>query len=268
LSLEPFITASRIEIEFDDAAVRHVYRSEIARVVEAGALEDYMSERIPTYYRDPAHIAADLAQGYFLRAIADTLARLPTAETFRDSHFGELLASEFAVAALGLRLLYSKLRLLTAENANAYKMDIMMYDPSVEPVELVLLEVKSSVKTATDAAPGHDKSIYSSLFASLRKYAKADLSYDLTAARDRMGELPEDDRERLAQEFARYGGPKVRYAGVCSIDLATHVEAETSLLATRKSVKDFEVDLLCVVEFAQVVESSFAKLSALRDAAC
>lgn len=227
-----------------------------------------MAERIPTYYRDPAHIAADLAQGYFLRAVADTLARLPTAENFRDSHFGELLASEFALAAMGLRLLYSKLRLLTAENANAYKMDIMMYDPSVEPIELVLLEVKSSVKIATDEPPGHDKSIYSSLFDSLREYAKADLSYDLTAARDRMGELPEDDRDRLAREFAKYGGPTVRHAGVCSIDVATHLDSEASLLSTRRSDKTFEVDVLCVVELAQVIESSFAKLSALRDAAC
>lgn len=256
-------------MEFNsDACVREVYRSDIARNIEAGALEHYMSERIPTYYRDPAHIAADLARGYFLRAVADTLAKLPTAESFRESHFGELLASEFALAAMGLRLLYSKLRLLTAENANAYKMDIMMYDPSIEPIALVLLEVKSSIKTATEEPPGHDKSIYASLFDSLRKYAKADLSYDLTAARDRMGDLPEEDRERLAREFAKYGGPTVRHAGVCSIDVETYVESEASLLATRRSDKNFDVDVLCVVELAQIIDSCFAKLSALRDAAC
>ncbi len=153
--------------------VRTVRRSEVTRSVEAGTLERYMADRIPTYYRDPASVAADLGDGYFLRAIADTLRRLPTAENFRDSHFGEVLAAEFASAAMGLKLLYSKLRLLTAENSNAYKMDVVMYDATTDPIELVFLEVKSSVKEAT-VSPGHDKSIYASLFDSLNKYTKDD----------------------------------------------------------------------------------------------
>ena len=269
MSLAEFISSSRVEMAFDGKTmVRQVRRSEIVRTADVGQLEALMVERIPTYYRSPASIAADLEQGYFMRAILDTLARLPTADDFRNSHFGELLAAEFAVAAMGLRLLYSKLRFLTAENSNAYKMDVVMYDPKTEPIELVFLEVKSSFKRPGDDPPGHDTSIYASLFASLNGYAKEDLKYDLTAARDRLADVPTEDRDRLSEQLNRYGGPIVRYAGVCSIDLATHFDDEAAVLATRKNEKDFNADLLCVAEFAQVIDATYAKFEAVRKAAC
>jgi hypothetical protein len=267
LSLDQFISTSRVELTFDGkTAARRVHRSEVARVIDIGLLEGFMSDRIPTYYRAPNNIAADLNEGYFLRAIADTLARLPKHEDFRDSHFGELLAAEFAVSAMGLKLLYSKLRLLTAENSNAYKMDVVMYDPSTNPIELVLLEVKSSFKTPSDdgSPPKHDKSIYADLFNSFNKYAKEDLKYDLTAARDRLSEVDSNDRDRLEAELKKYGGPTVRYAGVCSIDIETFDHDEASLLATRKNGKVFDVELLCVVEFAQVIDATFTKLAELK----
>ena len=128
MSLSQFIVSSRVELEFaDKEVVRKVWKSEVQRSVGTTALENYMADRVPLYYRAPQSVAADLQDGYFLRAVADTLARLPTADSFRDSHFGELLAAEFAVAAMGLRLLYSKLRLLTAENSNAYKIATLCF---------------------------------------------------------------------------------------------------------------------------------------------
>jgi hypothetical protein len=269
VSLAVFISASRIELEFEGkTSVRRVWRSDVVRSIEAGVLEHYMAERTPTYYRAPESIAADLQDGYFLRAVADTLSRLPTADAFRDSQFGELLAAEFAVGAMGLRLLYSKLRLLTAENSNAYKMDVVMYDPAKDPVELVFLEVKSSFKDATHDPPGHDQSIYKDLFDSFNKYAKGDLRYDLTAARDRLGRLPDTDCQKVAAVLSQYGGPTIRHAGVCCIDVETFRGDEAALLATRKNKKTFDVELLCVAEFAQVIDATFAKLEALRDAAC
>ena len=169
---------------------------------------------------------------------------------------------------MGLKLLYSKLRLLTAENSNAYKMDVVMYDATTDPIELVFLEVKSSVKEATDEPPGHDKSIYASLFDSLNKYTKDDLRYDLTAIRDRLGDLPYQDSERLRSVLGSYAGPIVRYGGVCSIDIATHLDEEAALLATRKNEKNFEADLVCVAEFGQVADATYETLANLRDAAC
>jgi hypothetical protein len=195
MSLKPFISLSRVEMAFDGKTPRRkVFRSEIDRQVGEEALEGYMANRVPIFYRDPEAIAEDLrTRGYFLEAMADALARLPASEDFRNSHFGELLAAEFAVAAMGLRLLYSKLRLLTAENSNAYKMDVVMYDRSTDPVDLVFLEVKSSFKTSAVSPAKHDKSIYADLFTSLRKYGKEDLRYDLTAARDRLDEVPAEN---------------------------------------------------------------------------
>jgi hypothetical protein len=269
MSLAGFVATSRIELSFEGkTSRRRVSRSDVVRSIETGTLEEYMAERTPTYYRAPESIAADLQDGYFLRAVADTLARLPTADDFRDSHFGEVLAVEFAVAAMGLRPLYSKLRLLTAENSNAYKMDVVMYDSARDPVELVFLEVKSSFKDRSTQPPGHDKSIYKDLFDSFNKYAKSDLRYDLTAARDRLGGLPDEDRQRVAEVLSQYGGPTVRYAGVCSIDIETFVLDEASLLATRRNQKEFDVELLCVAEFAQIIDATYAKLEAVRKAAC
>lgn len=269
MSLSAFIGTSRVELEFaGQQIVRQVRKSEISRSAEVGSLERYMADRVPLYYRSPDHVAADLQDGYFLRAISETLARLPQADNFRDSHFGELLAAEFAVAAMSLRLLYSKLRLLTAENANAYKMDVVLYDPQPDPVELVFLEVKSSFKSAGQGPAEHDKSIYASLFSSLNKYAKGDLQYDLSAARDRLADVVDEDRDRVASALKVYGGPTVRFGGVCSIDIETFDADETSVLATRKNEKSFDVDLLCVAEFAQVIDATFAKLQAMRDAAC
>jgi hypothetical protein len=269
VSLTPFIGTSRVELAFaNKTIVRKVLKSEISRSADAGLLEHYMADRVPLYYRSPDSVAADLQDGYFLRAVSDTLARLPQADSFRDSHFGELLAAEFAVAAMGLRLLYSKLRLLTAENSNAYKMDVVLYDPQPDPVELVLLEVKSSLKTAEDKPAGHDKSIYSDLFSSLNKYAKGDLQYDLSAARDRLAAVSDEDRDRVAAALKAYGGPTVRFGGVCSIDIETFDVDEAAVLATRKNEKALDVDLVCVTELAQVIDATFEKLEAIRDAAC
>jgi len=270
MSLRAFVSTSRVEMTFDGKVhARKLFRSEIVRAADDLVLENYMADRVPLYYRAPEDIAKDLDRGYFTQAIADTLGRLPKAKEFRDSHFGELLAAEFAVAAMGLRLLYTKVRLLTAENANAYKMDVVMYDPEPDEIELVLLEVKASIKQPSKTkAARHDKSIYSSLFSSLNKYGKEDLRYDLTAARDRLTEVAQEDRHRVELALSKYGGPTVRYAGVCSIDIGTYVQDEAAMLATRKNEKTLDVDLVCVAEFAQVIEKTFTRLERIRTAAC
>jgi hypothetical protein len=72
------------------------------------------------------------------------------------------------------------------------------------------------------------------LFNSFNKYAREDLKYDLTAARERLPEVDAADRDRLQPELNKYGGRTVRYAGVCSIDLATYAIEEASVLATRQ----------------------------------
>lgn len=270
VSLQPFIASSRVEMTFDAKDVkRRVFKSEVDRISGDVNLEGFMSNRIPMYYRAPDKIKAELENGgFFLQTVANTLGRLPTSEDFRNSHFGELLAAEFATAAMGLRLLYSKLELLTAENSNAFKMDVVMYDPAPEPIELVLLEVKSSwAGVKTDGKPAaHDKSIYADLFNSMNKYAKQSLRYDLTAAKDQLPSVPEPDRARLAAQLGLYQGPRIRHAGVCSIDLATHTDDEAALLATRRNQKDFEVDLVCVAEFAQVIDATWAKLDLIIEA--
>jgi hypothetical protein len=156
---------------------------------------------------------------------------------------------------------YSKLRLLTSENANANKMDLLFYRPGKDPAEFVFAEVKSSMKTAADGLPpGHDKSCFGNLFVSLNKYAERDLEFDLALIRERMDEIEASDSEAIRRALLPHTSRIVHYAAFCVIDSGTRDDGEAAVLGRRKSEKDFEVDILCVAELPEVVESTFGKL--------
>ncbi len=222
-----------------------------------------MVERAPLFYRSPDQIANMLHAGYFRTAFREALLQLPTSIHFRNSHFAEILSALFAEAAIGWRLLYSKLTLLTAENSNAYKMDLMFYDPNHSTPTFILAEVKSSPKSEVPAH--HDKSCFPSLFDSLRDYSNDDLAYDLTAARDNIDRLPAHQRDIVRTALLPYGRRELLYAGFSVIDTATRDETETSMLATRKSPKTFDIDLVCVDDFSAVSASTYTILDNMRN---
>jgi len=256
-----FIHAQREPVNGQKDGVRLVYRSEILANGSVHALHDYISDRAPLFYRPLEAIVADLKAGYFLTAVKTTLAKLPTAQSFQESHFGEIVAAIFAEEVMGLRRLYSKLSMLTAENANGYKMDLVMYDPSSDPLRFVFGEVKCSPKNAADGLPSkHDQSCFADLFASFNKYSVADHSFDLTAARDNLGNIPEGDRQRVRAALMPYSGTKTSYAGFVIIDASTYAVDEAQILRTRKNKKAFEVDLLCVETFPAVAQSVYTSL--------
>lgn len=220
-----------------------------------------MADRAPYFYKDPAEIAKLFEQGYFLSAVRKVLLRLPTAESFRESHFGEILAGVYGEEILGLERLYSKLALLTAENANAYKMDVLFYRPGRDPAEFVLAEVKSSMKSADDGLPsGHDRSCFASLFTSFNRYKARDLEFDLAAIEERLPLISEPDREVMRRALLPHRTRNIHYAGMCVIDTSTHDEKESVMLGTRKNDRSFDVDILCVAELSDVVEKTFALL--------
>ena len=221
-----------------------------------------MADRAPLFYRSPDQIADMLREGYFRTAFREALLQLPTSTHFRDSHFGEILAAMFAEDVIGWRLIYSKLKLLTAENSNPYKMDLMFFDPNQSQPTIILGEVKSSMKSEVPA--NHHKSCYPSLFDSLRDYSSDDLIYDLTAARDNIEELPEDERKMVRESLLPYANPEILYAGFLIIDTNTRNDSETSTLATRRSPKTFDIDLVCVDDLSTVSESTYTKLNEMR----
>jgi hypothetical protein len=174
----------RAQFVCDRDACRTVTESSVVCEEHGTRLASYVADRAPLFYRKLEQIVADLHAGYFLTAFRDTLAKLPTAQSFKESHFAEILAGLFAEDVHGLYRLYSKLSLLTAENANAYKMDLLFCDPATDPVTFLFAEVKSSCKSAADGLPaGHDKSCFADLFATFKKYDDADLGFDLTVER-------------------------------------------------------------------------------------
>lgn len=244
---------------------RVVHRAEVAREGTTSSLEDYMADRAPYYYKDPNQVA-DLFKGpYFLSAIRKVLLKLPKAASFRESHFGEIMAAVYGEEILGLQLLYSKLAGLTSENANAYKMDLLFFRPGAAPAEFVFAEVKSSMKTAAEGLPAeHDKTCFSNLFSSFKRYGDGDLEFDLAAIEERLGDIPEPDRAEIRRSLLPHQEREVRFAGFCVIDDSTHDSKESSLLATRKSKRSFNVDLLCVAELPAVVDATFAQLDDLK----
>ena len=160
------------------------------------------------------------------------------------------------------KLVYSKLRLLTAENTNPYKMDLVFFDPNQQRPTFVLGEVKSSMKSKAPA--NHDTSCYPSLFNSLREYSDRDLEFDLTAARDNVEALPERERATIRDALLPYSDAAIVYAGFSVIDTTTRRDSETAMLATRASPKSFDVDLLCVDEISQVSRSTYEILDCMR----
>lgn len=260
--IEQFLHASRLELAFDgDTILRSVFRSELLRESENSTLESYMADRLPYFYKSPVEIAALFKEGFFLDAVGKVLSKLPLKESFRESHFGEIMAGVHGEEVLGLKLLYSKLRLLTAENANANKMDLLFFRPDTDPTEFVFAEVKSSMKTEADGLPaGHDSSCFANLFASLNKYRQRDLEFDLALIKERMDVVDPGEADVIRRSLRPHVKRKIEYAGFCVIDRSTSDDNEAKVLATRKNEKAFDVDLLCVAELPAVVAATFEKL--------
>jgi hypothetical protein len=263
---DQFLHGGRLELKLDDReVVRALHRAEIVRQTDIAKLEEYMAERVPYFYKEPKEMAKLFEGPYFLTAIKKVLMKLPTAESFRESHFGEIIAGVYGEEVLGLRMLYSKLAGLTSENANAYKMDLLFYRPGNDPAEFVFAEVKSSMKTAEEGLPaGHDKSCFPNLFDSFNKYKEKDLEFDLAAIEERLNKIAEPDREILRQSLLPHRPRNIQYAGFCVIDQSTHDPDESSLLATRKNNRVFDVDLLCVAELPHVVTATYGLLEAVK----
>jgi hypothetical protein len=262
-----FLKVTRANFTCDKNVVRVVYVSDVAENTDAVKLKDYIADKTPLFYRDLPKVLQSFGDGHFVSPIKETLSRLPTSDSFRSSHFAEITTTIFAEEVMGLRKIYSKLSLLTSENANAFKMDLLLYRPKSDPVEFILGEVKSSPKTDADGLPaGHDKSCFADLFNSFNEYGEDDLSFDLSAAKDNIEALDTVEKDRVKAALKPYATRIVSYAGFVIIDHSTKAEEEITLLATRKNKKTFDVDLLCLEGFPVVADAVYKKLEAIRNA--
>ncbi len=265
--LGKFLRMSRAQLVISGTTVRTVSRSEVVKKMGRDELHVYLADRAPFFYRDLKSINDSMGDGYFLTTVKETLQRLPNAKTFRMSHFGEIMAGLFAEEVVGYRKLYSKLSLLTSENANAFKMDLVMYEPGSSPMKFVFGEVKSSDKVGKSGKkPGHDKSCFADLFKSLAEYGQKDLEFDLGAIKDRLSEFEPDEAKKIRRALRPGGARVVTYAGFVVIDTGTFHGDEAHLLARRASSKNFEVDLVGVEGFPEVAQSMYLKLEAMRKA--
>jgi hypothetical protein len=180
MSLQRFLRVTRAGVTCDKPPVRNVSRSDLARVDDDVELALFVADRAPLYYRDPELVIRDLREGNFLSAIRRTLLRLPTSAWFQKSHFAEIIASIFAEQVLGYTRLYCKLSTLTAENANANKMDLLLFDPNSQIPRFVFGEVKSSPKHAKGGLPAnHRQGCFRDLLQTIDDYSTRDREFDL-----------------------------------------------------------------------------------------
>jgi Cap4 SAVED domain len=248
----------RAKFSCDGDLQRIVHKSSIAYKCDSLTLPTYVADRAPLFYRKLDDIIADLKAGYFRSAFRDTLLKLPDAKSFQESHFGEIIAGIFAEEIQGLVRLYSKLSLLTAENSNAYKMDLLLCNPNKKPIEFIFGEVKSSCKSAAEGLPaGHDATCYANLFSSFKKYDEPDLAYDLTAARDNINALPKNVADSIRAALLPHGHRVEKYAGFAVIDVSTMDESEAKVLATRKNNKEFDVELICIEKLKPAINETY-----------
>jgi len=255
VSITKFIKETRTKFALDPSKteLRLVSVSQILKQSDPYKLADFVADKAPFYYREFDKIIESMQSGFFLTAIKETLKKLPSSDHFKSSHFGEILSSIFVEEVLGLTKLYCKLSLNTTENQNAYKMDLLCYKPYSNPVEFVFCEVKSSPKHSTDGMPpGHDKSCYADIFNSLRTYNEGDKQFDLTVLKDNLDIDDPTEKERVRKSLLPYSDKIVGYVAIAIIDESTYVVDEVPILATRKSSKKFDVEVLCVESYKEV----------------
>lgn len=266
--IEDLLTIHRARLTgLSPAEVRVVYHSEVVAANEDAALAPFLRDTVPGFYRPIADLTRDISAGYTISPLLQNLIRLPTADSFRESHLGEIVACHFAERVLSLRKLYSKLSTLTSENANAYKMDLVLYDPASSPLEFVFGEVKCSPKSPADGMPpGHDRSCFPKLFRSLNDYGKDDLAFDLAAIADAIRDFPPDERDRIRRALLPYATKRIRYLGITVIDAATFVPEEARMLGTWSSNKAFDVDVVGIERFGALADEVYGPLDQLRRA--
>ena len=91
-----FVKVSRARMSFAKKTVRIVHYSEIIQQANGNQLSSYIADRAPLFYRKVLDITNGLGEGYFVTPLKEVLARIPTSESFRSSHFGEITCSIFA----------------------------------------------------------------------------------------------------------------------------------------------------------------------------
>ncbi|EHJ47947.1 hypothetical protein DFW101_1941 [Solidesulfovibrio carbinoliphilus subsp. oakridgensis] len=260
-----FISLSRVALKSTTSTVRDVFISDVKRVHKQHQVEKYIADRTPLFYRDFEKIVQAM-NPFFVTTLVDTLQKLPTSESFQESHFGEIVSAIFAEEIVGLKIIYNKLSLLTSENANAYKMDLVLYDPSQDPIDIIFGEVKSSPKVVLDSIPAnHHKSCYPDMFRSLNNYTDRDLNFDLGAAKDRIE--ASEDKDRLKAVLMPYSGMEIKYVGFAVVDHSSKSDDEIKMLGSRSCNKNLvSIDVVCVENYPEVAANVFKKLEAIKSA--
>ena len=90
----------------------------------------------------------------------------------------------------------------------------------------------------------------------------------IAAIRDRLTDFPDAERAKIRAATLPYSSAKVIFHGAVVLDASTLRDDEIAVLATRKSKKTFDVEMVALGDYAGTCELVFTKLESIRSAAC
>lgn len=263
--------------------VEILLRGSLARVVRSGwrslldcsahefDLTHFLAGQIPYYYREPSKIANEFARRRnALEMVTDLIVKAPTTPKFQQSHCGEILCALYVEQVLGLRRLYSKLTLTSAENTNVHKMDGFFVDLNTSPYTYIAVEAKSSIlPTARTAFRGHRHGILKQMIESLDMYDSNDARFDFTAIRDNLEKsiFTQEQQEQICNDLVPPGPQRLLHLGMATINEQTVCTQDDEYILTQPCKRSFDYRALVVADLAKLAKESYGRWSQQRSTA-
>jgi len=243
------------------AEVREGWRTFLVDEYKQKNLSHLIGGQLPYYYRSPEKIGNEFkARHNALEMLIDLAVKMPTSEKFQRSHCGEILCSIYLEDILGLKRLYSKLTLTTAENTNVHKMDAFFVDTTDKKFEYYAVEAKCSVlPTATSQFSGHRHGILKQMIASLDGYSDIDERFDFAAIRDNLEDGVYSDKEKaqIRKDLIPPGPERLTTLGIAAINLCTVSERDDDYILTEVCSRNFSFYSLAVANLDKLAKESF-----------
>lgn len=251
-------------------AIRGGYRAVLADDHNGYSLEKYLSGQLPKHYRSLEGISSDFGSGNScLEAVLGMIACMPTAESFQNSHCGEIAGAQFVEEVLGYRRLYSKLTMTTSANTNAHKMDGLFVKTSCTPFEFLFVEAKSSVlPTTLTKTKTHRSGILKSMLTSLHTYHKDDLRFEFARIRDNLeSSFTVDEAAEIKRELTPPGPENLKFLGISVTNASTVNTGDDDFILVEKCDINFNYHALVVTDLAKLAKDAYGRWEQMKAAA-
>ena len=254
--------AAEVEIKVtgeDVTAIRQGFRTVLADDVGGYTLGKTISGQLPYYYRKLESVLQDFQSRHnALELLVDLMAAAPTTTSFRNSHCGEIVASQVIERKLGMRRLYSKLTMTTSENTNAHKMDALFVDMATDPFRYVFVEAKASIlPTVSTPYVQHRNGLLKRIVDSLAEYEAEVPRFELFRIRENLeADFEATNRDRILNDL-RPPGPTLNFLGVSVTNASTQSTEDDDFILSSACPKAFDYHAVVVTDLAALATEAY-----------